>query len=184
MMYCKKEEFLNGCILITSKIYADYRGYTIKPYHSVEFNKLGIHHNFEEDLLVSSKKGVLRGLHFQNPPYAQSKILCCIKGSIMDVVLDIRVGSPTYGQYRSIILSGDDGKTLFIPEGFAHGYLTIEDDSILMYKMSSVYMPECEDGILWDSAGIPWNMYNHVISERDKSFLPFHEFKSKFTYPA
>jgi len=181
-MYEIKETQIKGLVEIIPKIFNDVRGTSIKPFHSEEFARLGFCNVFNEDLLVVSGKGVLRGLHYQNPPYAQAKLVYCISGSILDVVLDIRAGSPTYGRYETFCLSGKMHNMLYIPEGFAHGYLALEDNSIVMYKMSNVYAPEFEGGIRWDSIGVDWGVENPIISERDKGFLPFSQFKSEFIY--
>jgi dTDP-4-dehydrorhamnose 3,5-epimerase len=173
---------LQGCIKLIPKTIEDNRGISVKPFHLDSYKELKITESFDEDLIVTSKKDVLRGLHFQNPPYGQAKLVYCIKGEILDVVLDIRVGSSTYGKYELFDLSGHNNHMIYIPEGFAHGYLTLEDQSIVMYKMSSVYKPELEGGIRRDSIGIPWGIDNPIMSERDKKFLPFDELKSVFIF--
>ncbi|MDU3336061.1 dTDP-4-dehydrorhamnose 3,5-epimerase [Paraclostridium bifermentans] len=168
---------LVGCMQIIPNIFNDKRGKSLKTYHKTTFKKLGIVEDFKEDLIVTSNKGVLRGLHFQKKPYEQSKLVYCLKGSVLDVVLDIRKNSNTYGKYICINLSGDKGNMIYIPAGFAHGYLSLEDNSIVGYKMSQEYNPEYEDGIKWNSLDIPWNIENPIISDRDKVFKSFIDYK-------
>ncbi len=181
-MFLTEDTGLKGCIRIIPKIFRDNRGISVKTFHADTFRDLCIPAEFAEDLIVTSGKNVLRGLHFQNPPYGQSKLVYCIRGRILDVVADIRKGSPTYGEYKLFELSDSNNWMLFIPEGFAHGYLTLEDQSIVMYKMSAAYNPACEDGIRWDSMGIPWGIDKPIVSERDRNFLPFDKFESRFEY--
>lgn len=123
-------------------------------------------------------------MHFQSPPFGQAKLVYCIKGRIKDVVLDIRQGSPTYGQYEVIELTGEKKNMLYIPEGFAHGYIALEDESIMFYKMSNEYNKEAEDGIRWDSFGMDWGYDNDsiILSDRDKQFQTFDTFISPFIY--
>lgn len=182
MMYQVNKTNLKGCLELVPKVFTDIRGTSVKPFHIDTFKELGLVCDFAEDLMVVSRKNVLRGLHFQNPPYAQAKLIYCMRGSILDVVLDIRKGSPTYGKYETFHLSGSNNHMLYIPEGLAHGYLTLEDQSIVMYKMSSVYKPEFESGIRWDSIGISWGADNPIISERDKKFITFDKLNSQFIY--
>lgn len=167
---------LEGCIELIPSMYEDKRGSSIKPYHKSTFEKLGINIEFKEDLVVVSKKGTIRGLHFQMFPFGQSKLVYCINGKIKDVILDIRKSSKTYGQYEVIELSSKKNNMIYIPEGFAHGYLSLEDKSIVMYKMSSEYNPKFESGIRWDSLGICWGEDNAILSERDSKFMSFSEF--------
>ncbi len=181
-MYEAIETSLKGCIKLIPKVFEDNRGISIKIYHKDEYKKMGIKEDFVEDLIVVSNKDVLRGLHFQNPPYGQAKLIFCMKGKVMDVVLDIRKGSPSYGMYELFELSEENKHILYVPEGFAHGYISLQDETILMYKMSSLYMPAYESGIKWDSLGIPWMIKKPIISERDKSFISFKDFNSNFVY--
>jgi len=173
---------LEGCYEILPTVFTDHRGSNIKPFHIDTFKKLGIEYSFGEDFVAKSVKGVIRGFHFQNPPHAQAKLVYCVNGSIMDIALDIRKGSPTYGKYQAFNLSGSKNNMLFIPEGFAHGYLTLEDNTIALYKMSSVYNPESEGGIRWDSIGVDWGIADPIISVKDRNYAPFYEFESKFVY--
>lgn len=175
-MYNIVKTELDGCLEILPNIFEDKRGKSIKTYHNTTFKELGIKEEFKEDLIVISKKNVLRGLHFQKEPYEQSKVVYCIKGSILDVVLDIRRSSSTYGKHVCINISSDKNNMVYIPVGFAHGYLTLEDDTIVAYKMSEEYAPKYECGIKWDSVGIPWNINKPIVSDRDGNFKEFLQY--------
>lgn len=181
-MYQINETTLDGCLRLEPKIFRDHRGTSIKTFHKDVLKECGVKNNFVEDLMVISYKNVLRGLHFQNPPFAQAKLVYCIKGGILDVVLDIRRDSPTYGKYQVFNMNALNFSMLYISEGFAHGYLSLEDDTIVMYKMSSVYKKELEGGIRWNSIDIPWGINKPIISERDENFVAFSDFKSNFSY--
>lgn len=181
-MYQVNKSALDGCLRLEPKIFRDHRGTSIKTFHKDALKECGVKNNFVEDLIAISNKNVLRGLHFQNPPFAQAKLVYCIKGSILDVVLDIRRDSPTYGKYQMFSIDAVNFTMLYISEGFAHGYLSLEDDTIVMYKMSSVYKKELEGGIRWNSIDIPWGINKPIISERDENFVAFSDFKSNFCY--
>lgn len=167
---------IEDCVEILPNIFEDIRGITIKPYHYPTFKNLGIDEVFNEDLLVESKKGVIRGLHFQREPFEQSKLVYCISGSILDVAVDIRKGSSTYGKYVCFNLDSKKRNIAYIPSGFAHGYEVLEYNTIVTYKLSSPYMPQTEGGIKWDSMGIPWRDNNPIISEKDSKLPSFQEY--------
>lgn len=179
-MYKVEETMLDGCLKITPNVFVDHRGVSIKPFHKNRFDEIGIKSDFREDLAVVSHKNVLRGLHFQKEPYEQEKLIYCIQGSILDVVLDIRKNSNTYGKYLKFNLNSSNKHMLYIPTGFAHGYLSLEENSIVMYKMSNVYNPKFENGIRWNSVGIDWGIESPIISERDTDFMLFDEFDTEF----
>lgn len=182
MKYEKKECKLNGCIHLVPEIFNDIRGESIKTFHVSTFKELGIDCEFKEDLIVVSHKNVFRGMHFQKPPYEQEKIVYCIKGKILDIILDLRKGSPTYGEIECIELSESKKNMLFIPSGFAHGYIALEKESIMFYKMSNEYNKEAEDGICFDSIKMPIDTKGLIISERDQHFGTLQEFESPFSY--
>lgn len=175
-MYQINRTKISDCFELIPYIFNDHRGTSIKTYHSVSFESLGIKHGFEEDLLVESKKGVIRGLHYQRPPYEQAKLIMCLKGRIFDVALDIRKNSPTFGQYVTFEIDSRKHNMVYVPAGFAHGYQALEDDTIAYYKMSSVYSPENEGGISYDSLGINWPLSDPVLSEKDSRLKSFAEF--------
>lgn len=179
-MFKLKKTKIEGCIELITNTFEDARGLTTKPFHSVEFSSLGLQNVFKEDLMVTSKKGVLRGLHFQNNPFSQAKLIYCVKGSIYDVAVDIRKNSPTYGEYVNFIIDAKKHNLAFIPEGFAHGYQVLEEDTTVIYKMSSVYAPEHEGGIRWDSLGIDWPIKKPILSEKDMRLPKLEDFISDF----
>jgi len=173
---------IEGLIVVEPKVFEDKRGYFFESYNTDKFADLGIDKTFIQDNQSLSQKGVLRGLHFQNPPYAQAKLVRVIKGAVLDIAVDIRKSSPTYGKAYAVELTEQNKKMLYIPEGFAHGFLTLEDDTIFSYKCSDNYHPEVEDAILWSDKdlNIDWNIENPLVSEKDSKAQAFHTFKSKF----
>ena len=173
---------IEGLLVIEPFVYNDDRGYFFESYNLKAYKDLGIDVDFVQDNQSCSKKNVLRGLHFQKPPFAQAKLVSVIKGSVMDVVVDIRKESPTYGKYFSIVLSSSNKKLLYIPEGFAHGFLTLEDDTIFSYKCSNFYNKDSEDSLLWNDLDlkIDWGIKHPILSEKDKQARIFSEFKSLF----
>lgn len=175
------ETNLAGLLLIEPKVFEDSRGYFLESYNSETFKNSGIDTIFVQDNQSFSSKGTLRGLHFQNAPYAQVKLVRVITGSIIDVAVDIRKGSKTYGEYYSVELSGENKKTLYIPDGFAHGFLTLEDNTIVQYKCSNVYNKESEGGIMWNDPdiNIDWGLIDEpTISDKDKNNVMFKDLNS------
>lgn len=179
-MYKINKTNIEGPMELMPNIFKDHRGVSIKPYHSETFKELGVEYNFNEDLMVTSKKGVLRGLHLQKPPYEQAKLIYCVRGSIFDVAVDIRKKSPTYGQYVYFYVDSKKHNIVYIPAGFAHGYLVMEDETTVVYKMSSVYSPKYEAGIKWNSIDIPWPINEPILSQKDNELPLFSSFVSDF----
>lgn len=171
-----------GCYEILNTIYNDSRGTFVKTFHSPTFKKFGLNTIFEEEYYSISFKHVIRGLHFQLPPHDHVKLVYCILGFVKDFVVDLRLGSPTYGKHLSIDLSSEKGNMIYIPQGMAHGFCSLSKTSILVYKTSTIHHPNKDTGIKWDSAGISWPNENMIISERDKSFLKLKDFKSPFRF--
>lgn len=173
---------LSGLFIIRPKVFEDERGYFYESYNKEVFQKNGITDEFLQDNQSLSHKGVLRGLHFQNPPHAQSKLVRVITGSVLDVAVDIRKNSPTYGKHYSEVLSAQNKTMLFVPEGFAHGFVVLEDNTVFSYKCSRVYNKEAEEAILWcdEDIAINWGIKNPVISEKDRVAKKFRDFTSKF----
>ncbi len=173
---------ISGLLIIEPKIYEDSRGYFFESFQKDIFKNQGIDVDFIQDNQSLSHKGALRGLHFQNPPYAQGKLVRVIKGAVLDVVLDIRKDSATYGQHFSIELTEQNNLMLWIPEGFAHGFQTLKNDTVFFYKCSNKYNKESEGCILWndETLAIPWVNIPAIISEKDQQGASFKEFKSHF----
>ena len=168
--------------IIQPKVFEDDRGYFFESYSKAEFTKHGIDADFVQDNQSLSQKGVLRGLHFQNPPFAQGKLVRAIKGGIFDVAVDLRKASPTYGEHFDIELTEKNKTMLWIPPGFAHGFLTLEDNTIFSYKCSNIYNKESEGSIIWNdhTLSIKWGINNPILSEKDKTGPLFKDFKSMF----
>ena len=173
---------LEGLLVIKPRIFGDDRGYFFESWSKESFSKVGLDLDFVQDNQSLSSKGVLRGLHFQNPPYAQGKLVRVIKGVVLDVAVDIRKDSPTYGQHFSVELSEENKIIVWIPPGFAHGFLTMEDNTIFTYKCTGVYNKNSEEALLWNDAdlNINWKIKNPLVSEKDLTAGNFKDFVSKF----
>ncbi|MGL5681443.1 MAG: dTDP-4-dehydrorhamnose 3,5-epimerase [Marinifilaceae bacterium] len=167
---------LDGVVIIEPKVFGDDRGYFFESFSQKDFNKEVADVHFVQDNESYSRYGVLRGLHFQKGEAAQAKLVRVVKGEIMDVAVDVRPESLTYGQYVAVHLSGDNKKQLFIPRGFAHGFVVLSDEVLFQYKCDNYYMPQAEGGIRFDdpSLGIDWQlpMSDLILSDKDKD-LPF-----------
>ncbi|NQX99490.1 MAG: dTDP-4-dehydrorhamnose 3,5-epimerase [Flavobacteriales bacterium] len=173
---------IEGLVVIEPNVFEDDRGHFYESYNKERFEKNGIKDLFVQDNQSLSQKGVLRGLHFQNPPCAQAKLIRVIKGKVLDIAVDLRKESPTYGEHYSIELSASNKKMFYIPTGFAHGFLTLEDDTIFSYKCSNFYNKESEDALLWNDAtlGIDWKIINPLLSDKDKEAPSFNQYISPF----
>ena len=159
-----------GLKVVQPKVWGDTRGHFFESYSEAAFKAAGLPTNFVQDNQSLSGKGILRGLHFQKPPFAQGKLVRVVKGAVRDVVVDLRHSSPTYGQHHTIELN-EDNKTMFwIPPGFAHGFLTLADDTIFVYKVTGLYNKESEGGLLWNdpALGIQWGIENPLLSDKDR----------------
>ena len=173
---------IEGLFVIEPNVFEDDRGYFFESYNRELFDENGITDLFVQDNQSKSQKNVLRGLHFQKPPYAQSKLVRVIQGSVLDIAVDLRKESKTYGEYFSVVISAENRKMFFIPEGFAHGFLTLEDETIFSYKCSNVYHSESEDAILWndEDLNIDWRIEIPMLSGKDNKAKRFNEFNSPF----
>lgn len=176
------ETGFEGLYIIQPKVFKDDRGYFFESYNGELFNKLGLNLNFIQDNQSLSNKGILRGMHFQQPPHAQGKLVRVIKGAVQDVVVDIRKNSKTYGQHLSLDLTEENFTMMYIPHGFAHGFATLQDHTIFAYKCTDVYHPETEGGLAWDDPAfnIQWKIEEPLMSAKDKLYRPFSEFNSPF----
>lgn len=177
------DEPLIGVKILRPVVFEDERGNFVKPFHEGQLGEHGISMNFKEEFFSTSAAAVLRGMHFQIPPHAHQKIVYCITGCVVDVVLDLRKSSPTFGESVAFELSARNRHIVHIPVGFAHGFLSQEDDSCLIYKTDAVYSPNCDAGILWNSFGFSWpvkTLGELSISERDLNHPAFDYFESPF----
>ncbi|CAM1348028.1 dTDP-4-dehydrorhamnose 3,5-epimerase [Tenacibaculum insulae] len=182
MIFTKTE--IPEVVIIEPKVFKDERGYFFESFNQQEFTENIGKINFEQDNESKSTFGVLRGLHFQKPPFAQAKLVRCIQGKVLDVVVDIRPKSPTYGKSISVLLSEENKKQLFIPRGFAHGFVVLSKEAIFSYKVDNTYAPKYEDGILWNDKilAIDWQIASEkiIISTKDKILPTFNKFDSPF----
>ena len=179
------ETKLKNCLLIEPQVFQDNRGFFLESFSEKTFSELGITTTFRQDNhSMSSKKGVLRGLHFQLPPHTQTKLVRVTRGSVFDVAVDLRKGSPSFGQWEGFTLSADNFLMLYIPHGCAHGFCTLEDNTEFMYKNDNFYAPGFEGSIRWDDPDlqIDWPVDNPILSEKDAKAPYFKDFTSPFTY--
>lgn len=175
---------LPGVILIRAKAFPDQRGSFAELYQQSAFEGYGIRARFVQDNLSRSVRGALRGLHYQLAPHAQGKLVSVLKGEIYDLVLDLRQGSPTFGDWRGRRLSADAPEMLYIPEGFAHGFQSLREGTVVHYKLTAEYAPDFEAGILWNDPelGIPWPIERPVLNERDRAWPSFGDAEMNFRY--
>jgi len=173
----------DGLLIFQPKVYRDDRGYFFEYFRKDILKKNGINFEFVQSNESLSQKNVLRGLHFQNPPFEQGKYIRVIKGAVLDVTLDIRINSQTYGQWFSCELNETNKTILWIPPGFAHGFLTLADDTIFQYECTNVYNKDSEASIRWNDPdlNIDWKVKNPILSEKDKNAPFFKNFVSKFS---
>ncbi len=164
------ETGFDGLLVIHPDVYVDSRGYFFESYHSDKFKKAGIGYTFVQDNHSMSHKGVLRGLHFQNPPYAQGKLVKVLSGSVLDIVVDIRKNSTTFGKNYAITLNAKEHTILWIPPGFAHGFVALEDNTIFHYKCTNLYNKESEGGIIYNDPelALNWGIEAPIVSDKDK----------------
>ena len=173
-------------LLIEPKVWKDNRGYFYESFSAKAFEQAGVDINFVQDNQSYSNRGILRGLHAQKAPFAQGKLVRVIQGSVLDVAVDARIGSPTYGQHYSVVLSGENHLQLWIPPGFLHGFLTLEDQTIFTYKVTAYYEKDAEVGVIWNDPdlNIDWNEAiapeELILSDKDLILPSFKDFKSPF----
>lgn len=176
--------YIEGVVIIEPRVFDDARGYFFESYSKREFDEKVRPVDFVQDNESMSIKGVIRGLHFQQPPFAQSKLVRCVKGRVLDVAVDIRRGSPTYGKHVAVELSEDNHRQFFVPRGFAHGFAVLSDVAVFQYKCDNYYHPEAEDGISIgdDSLGIDWRVDPKVaiLSEKDLKHGFLKDFETPF----
>lgn len=176
---------LPGVVILTPARFGDARGFFSESWSRKRLADAGIGIDFVQDNhSVSAKAGTVRGLHFQSPPHAQAKLVRCGRGVLFDVAVDIRRGSPTYGQWVGVELSAENGRQLLIPAGFLHGFATRTDDTEIVYKCSDYYAPECDGSVAWDSVGIDWDLggLEPVLSAKDAAAPRLADFTTPFAY--
>lgn len=179
------ETNIDGVVIIEPRVYADSRGYFFESFSQKAYDEALGHIDFVQDNESCSSRGVMRGLHFQRPPYAQAKLVRCVRGSVLDVAVDIRKGSPTYGKHASCLLTEHNHRQFFIPRGFAHGFAVLSDIAVFQYKCDNYYHPEAEGGIsiVDPLLGIDWQteLSEAILSEKDKHNPLLKDFDSPFS---
>ena len=172
-------ELLPETFLLRPSKFQDPRGTFVKTYHQTLFAELGIRFDMKEEFYSISKKNVIRGMHFQTPPHAHDKLVYCLNGKVLDVLIDLRTG-PGYGRVASTELSLENGMILLIPKGIAHGFLALSDESLLLYKTSTTHEQSADSAIRWNSFGYAWGVAHPILSERDHQHPPLSEFTTPF----
>ena len=176
---------IEGVVIIEPKVFGDSRGYFFESWSQKDFDELVRPIKFVQDNESMSTYGVMRGLHFQRPPFTQSKLVRCVKGAVLDVAVDIRKGSPTYGQHVAVELTEDNHRQFFVPRGFAHGFAVLSDVAVFQYKCDNFYAPQADGGIsiLDDSLGIDWRIPTDkaILSEKDTKHACLKDFESPFS---
>ncbi len=174
---------ISGVYEINIKPHTDSRGFFMRTFDTKFFKENDLERNWlQENHSRSEQKGIIRGLHFQLPPFTETKLVRCINGAVLDVFVDLRKDSKTFGQWDSIELSADNKKMIFIPRGFAHGFCTLSEESEILYKVDNVYSPESECGLIWDDKdlNIVWPAKNPILSEKDKMNMTLSAFINKY----
>jgi dTDP-4-dehydrorhamnose 3,5-epimerase len=179
-MFEFKKTNIHDCYEIYPKLFKDNRGKFIKTFNKLDFKKKNLNLIFTESYYTVTKPNVVRGFHFQIPPHDHAKLIYCTSGEVIDVVLDLRIKSITYGKHFSIKLSEKKANMIYIGKGIAHGFATFKKTSTLVYNLTSIYNPHYDKGIHWNSAGVRWPNLKPIISKRDKSFPKFKDFISPF----
>ena len=177
---------ISDVYIIEPSVFGDDRGYFLESFNLDKFEENVCPIKFVQDNESKSSKGVLRGLHFQKPPFNQAKLVRCIEGNVMDVAVDIRKGSPTYGKHVAVELSGENKRQLFVPRGFAHGFAVLSESAVFAYKVDNTYAPEYDSGIRYDDTelNIDWGFSDEEVqlSEKDKNLVNFIDLDSPFNY--
>ncbi len=171
---------IDGCFEIILDKMEDKRGSFLKTYHIDFFKENKLETNWVEEYITTSNKNVLRGMHFQEPPFQHSKLVSCLSGAVLDVIVDLRTDSATFKKTISFELSATNNQTIYIPEGCAHGFLSLMDNSLMFYKVSSIYNAKFDKGIKWDSIDFKWPKTECIISERDMIHPKLSEYRSTF----
>ena len=175
---------LEGVVLLTPKRHGDARGFFCETWNKARMAEAGLDYDFVQDnQSLSSDVGTVRGLHYQSPPHAQAKLVRCGRGALFDVAVDLRKGSPTYGKWVGAELSFENGRQIWVPEGFAHGFVTLQPDTEIIYKCTNYYNAEADGGLRWDSCGIDWPLQGDpVLSDKDTTAPALADFDSPFEW--
>lgn len=183
MAFEVKETAINGLFIIFPHYHADERGSNMKTFHKETFENYGLRTDFYETMITTNvQKNVIRGFHFQRPPYTQTKLYYCLSGKWINYSIDLRKGSPNYGKVIQIEMNSDERKLLYIPDGIANAHLVLENNTKVLYQLTSMYMPEYDSGIRWDSVGVDFGIADPIITEKDSRLPLFKDFDSPFIY--
>lgn len=177
-----RELSIPGLKIISLKRHDDHRGSFVKFWHDDYIRAFGMPGRFAEEFMSVSKKNVIRGMHFQTPPHDHEKVVTCFSGRVLDVVVDLRLGSPTYKKYETIELSSDSPALVLIPKGIAHGFLALSDEAMMIYKVTTVHTPDHDAGIRYNSFGFQWPAMQAIVSDRDSQFISLDQFQSPFRF--
>lgn len=173
---------IEGCVLLRPRSIEDDRGRFMKTLHVDAFKSVGLRTDWREEFVSRSKQNVVRGMHFQTPPADHAKLVYCLSGAVLDVVVDLRKGSPTDRAIFSTVLDERGGLGLYIPSGCAHGFLALSEESLMLYKVTSVHAPDHDSGIAWDSLGFDWPVNDPIVSDRDRQHPKLAHFASPFEF--
>ncbi len=176
-----RETTITGCFVIEPKIFHDQRGTFIKSYQRSLFESAGLEAFFPEEFYSISKKNVVRGMHFQTPPHDHAKLVSCLKGEILDVILDLRPRSSSFKKFTALPLSSENPVSVYIPRGCAHGFLSLSEESYVYYSTSSEHHVAHDTGVRWDSFGFNWPVSEPILSQRDLSFIPLSNLSNPFS---
>jgi dTDP-4-dehydrorhamnose 3,5-epimerase len=176
------ETGIPGCFVVRPHVIADARGRFVKIDHAPTLAGLGLRGDWREEYQSSSARDVVRGMHFQVPPADHAKLVYCLAGEVLDVILDLRRGSPTFAQHRSVLLDGESSTGIYVPTGCAHGFLSRSDGSLMLYKVTSVHAPDQDRGIAWNSFGYDWPVEAPLLSPRDQAHPGFPDFETPFRF--
>jgi dTDP-4-dehydrorhamnose 3,5-epimerase len=171
---------LQGCLEVRPFFAQDDRGTFVKTFHVDQFAKAGLPVDWREEFYSSSRRGVIRGMHFQTPPHDHEKLVYCMQGRVLDVVVDLRRASPTFGRHVAVELDAARGHGLYIPKGMAHGFLALTEEVLMAYKVGTVHASAHDAGILWSSFGLDWGIDSPIVSTRDRAHPPLADFDSPF----
>jgi dTDP-4-dehydrorhamnose 3,5-epimerase/CDP-3, 6-dideoxy-D-glycero-D-glycero-4-hexulose-5-epimerase len=174
-----RDQILPGCFVLEPAMFSDHRGNFVKTFHDALYREAGMVFQMREEFYSTSRTNTVRGMHFQTPPYEHDKLVYCTRGAVLDVLLDLRPGRG-YGRSASIVISSDNMFQIFVPKGIAHGFLSLNDDSLMLYKTSTVHSPNHDRGVRWDSFGFDWGVTDPIISRRDLEHPPLSAFDTPF----
>ena len=169
-----------GCAELRQDVFIDSRGAFVKVFQRSVFSNYRLDLGVAEMFFSRSNRGVIRGMHFQAPPRHQTKLVTCVSGTVLDVIVDLRADGPTYGQTEAFELDASKGRALYIPEGFAHGFATLTEEAVMLYATSAEHDPAYDTGVRWDSIDFEWPFQQPAVSDRDRSFIALAEFQSPF----